>query len=302
MSAIEMLNEGTDWTDASTRLAMPILLSYAMQGDPITYGDLNKSVHARGGSLAIALTYRYVAGKIGNICEALAEDLGHDVPLLNAIIVNEATGLPSDGVDTYLAHYFGMTERAIDRLAQEERDDYARVAMEKVFNFARWLKIAKHLKLRPATLSNEDRGQPIPPPNPAGFAGGPETDAHKNLKLWLARNPRAVRTIANFSEGEPEKRLPSGDRVDVLFTNARTMLAAEVKTNEAPEDEVMRGVYQCIKYRATLRALQLATTKPPNAQAVLVMNCRPRWRNVRRLAELLSVTIIDVSELYDDAP
>jgi hypothetical protein len=250
MGAIDLLNDGDQWTDATTRVALPIVLSRAMDGIPITYGDLNYAVHGRGEPLVMALTYRYVAGKIGDVCEALAQDLGYEVPPLNAIIVNEDSRLPSHGVNGYLATYFGMTPRQIK-------------------------------------------------PDPKKFAGGPESVAHKRLKQWLAKNPVAVNSFGKFKEGEIEFCLASGDRLDVLFTNAKTRVAAEVKTSEASEDELQRGVYQCVKYRATLRAMQLAAAEPPNAQSVLVMYCRPTVI-VRRLADRLSVTIIDVSADFDE--
>jgi hypothetical protein len=298
MSAIDLLKAGGEWTDVTTRVALPIVLGKAMDGAPITYGDLNQAVHARGEPLVMALTYRYVAGKIGDVCQAAAKDLGHDVPPLNAIIINEKTGLPSHGVDNYLATYFGMTPQQIKRLSPDERDSYAQAAMEKVFNFIGWSRIGKHLGISKIKIAKIDaRGEEIPPPNQARFAGGPESVLHRKLKKWIAGHPDAVSTFGKFQKGAPECGLASGDRLDVLFTNSRTRLAVEVKTSEASDDEIQRGIYQCVKYRATLRAMQLASTEPPNAQAVLVLNCCPA-SIVRSLAERLSVPIIDVSKEF----
>lgn len=302
MGAIELLNSGDKWTDVTTRVALPLVLSRAVNGTTITYGGLNNEVHARGEPLVMALTYRYVAGKVGDVCEALIEDLGYEVPPLNAIIVNENSGLPSYGVDDYLARYFGMTPQKVKKLTEAERDAYAREAMEKVFNFTRWPQIGRYLGFSKTSSTSIDRnrGKPIQTPNPKGFAGGPESVAHKRLKQWLATQPDAVSSFGKFKEGKIEYCLASGDRLDVLFVNAKTRLAAEVKTNEASEDELQRGVYQCVKYRATLRAMQLASAESPNAQSVLVMNCRPP-PIVRRLADTLSVAILDVSAEFNDA-
>jgi hypothetical protein len=295
MRAIELLQGGSSWTDETTRVAMPIVLGCAMGGASITYGGLNDAVRMRGGQPAMALTYRYVAGKIGMVCQALAEDLGHDVPPLNAIIVNEQSGLPSHGVDSFLATYFGMTKREIESLNEKARDSYARAAMEKVFDFHSWDSIRRQLGLSQSTVgvSKSKKRKVIPPPNSRKFATGPESERHKKLKKWLAGHPETVGSLGKFGLGETECGLASGDRLDVLFTNSTTRLAAEVKTSEASDDEVQRGVYQCVKYRATLRAMQLAAAEPPNAQAVLVIDCRPS-SVVRQLAELLSVTVVDV--------
>ena len=175
MSAIDILRSGAEWTDRTTRVALPIVLASAVDGAPITYGDLNLAVHTRGEPLKMALTYRYVAGKIGDVCEALARDLGYDVPPLNAIIVNEKSGLPSYGVDNYLATYSNMTPRQIKRLRADERDSYARTAMEKVFNFTGWDRVRRHLGITKAQTGKPDRnrGEPIPPPNRLKFSDRP---------------------------------------------------------------------------------------------------------------------------------
>jgi hypothetical protein len=72
------------------------------------------------------------------------------------------------------------------------------------------------------------------------------------------------------------------------------MLAVEVKAENAEAAEVERGVYQCIKYRATLRAMQIAAAKPPNGNAVLVVERTPTAK-IWHLATRLSVNIIQVS-------
>src|SRR5258706_12792746 len=197
MAAIDMLRDGGEWTDVTTRVALPIVLASATDGAPITYSDLNYAVHARGEPLVMALTYRYVAGRIGDLCQALAEDLGHDVPPLNAIIVSEKSGLPSHGVDNYLATYFGMTPRQIERLSTDERDSYARSAMEKVFDFNGWDRVRQHLGISKVKIGKLDssRGEPKPPQNRMKFAGGPESALHRKLKIWLADHPDAVTTF-----------------------------------------------------------------------------------------------------------
>lgn len=295
MNARELFNDGSAWTDITARAAFPIVLRHAMDGDPITYGDLNEAVKATGKKGVLPIAYRYVAGKIGDVCEALSEDFGEPIPLLNAIITSGKSGLPSDGVDEYLARFLGKKTREIASLSQVDRNVYARQAMQDVFSFVGWDQIRKHLELRALVRDSKspDRGKPIPPPNPSGFATGPETDAHKALKAWVAKNPDLFEAFGKFSDGHTERRLSSGDRLDVLFSNNRQMLAVEVKAEKAEAAEVERGVYQCVKYRATLRAMQIAAAKPPNGNAVLVVERTPGAKIVH-LAKRLSVNIITV--------
>jgi hypothetical protein len=113
MKALQLFNAGSEWTDVTTRAAFPIMLRRALDGEPITYGGLNTVLAATGKPSSMAIAYRYVARKIGDICEALSDDLGERIPLLNAIIVNQETSLPSHGVNGYLARYLGKTRSAI---------------------------------------------------------------------------------------------------------------------------------------------------------------------------------------------
>lgn len=62
----------------------------------------------------------------------------------------------------------------------------------------------------------------------------------------------------SFATGTNEKHLSSGDRLDAHFDNGKQRLAVEVKTSGCSEDELQRGVYQAVKYRAILRAEQKA--------------------------------------------
>jgi hypothetical protein len=183
-------------------------------------------------------------------------------------------------------------------MSEEERNAYAQQAIEAVLSYDGWDRAGKYLGLELADLDDgsADRGDPIPPPDPKHFATGPETDGHKALKAWVVEHPEVFKAHGTFERGDTEQGLSSGDRLDVLFDNGRTRLAVEVKAKDAHDAEVQRGVYQCIKYRATLRAMQLAATMPPNAQAVLVLERKPS-RNVVNLAMRLSVVIMNVEEL-----
>ncbi|PAQ08136.1 hypothetical protein [Mesorhizobium temperatum] len=293
MSARQIFANGERWGDVTARAAFPVLLRRAMDGEPITYGGLDDILVARGQPGAIAIAYRYAAGKVGDICEALSDDLGERIPLLNAIIVNQGTNLPSDGVDEYLARSLGKTPRAIKRLSSEHRDAYAQQAIEAVFAFDGWDRVRRHLRIPFSDLEkgNPHRGKPIPPPDPKRFATGPESAAHKALKAWAAEHPTFFWSFGKFNKAKTEKILSSGDRLDVLFDNGMNMLAVEVKARSAPAEEIQRGVYQCIKYRAILRAMQLAAAKAPNGNAVLLLERKP-LQSVIALAERLAVSIV----------
>lgn len=295
MKALELLRAGKRWTDVTTRLAFPIVLRRAMDGVPITYGDLNNAVAALGGKLAMPLTYRYTAGKIGDICAALGNDTGIEVPPINAIIVSEKTQLPSHGVDYYLAAFLGKSKNHINQLSHAERDAYAQQTMQRVYDYTDWHTVARNLHLKPIPKPPTDGADKIPLPDSKKFSYGPESLAHKDLKAWVSSRPKLFAKYGKFGASTKEQSLSSGDRLDVFFSSARGQLAVEVKAKNAADAELQRGIFQCIKYRATLRAMQLAKSETPNAQAVLVLEHVPS-QTVTKLARRLSVDIIVVDK------
>lgn len=301
MSAKGKLNGSKSWTGVTTREAFPILLRSALNGKRITYGELNDAVVASGGKGALPIAYRYVAGRVGDVCRAVREEMGEAVPPLNAIIVNSVTGLPSHGVDSYVAGFLGLPKSKFSKLSSSQRNAYARQATERALVFDGWNRVAKHLGIgipstRKKSVGADEHGGKIPPPDPKKFARGPESAAHKALKAWVAEHPEKFTAYGVFKKGECEKRLSSGDEVDAYFESPEAQLAVEVKTAKAPIDEIERGVFQCVKYRAVLRAMQLTAEQPPNAQAILVMDQFPSARTVK-LAARLSVTILVADEL-----
>ena len=82
--------------------------------------------------------------------------------------------------------------------------------------------------------------------------------------------------------------LSSGDRIDAYFDNSAQRLAVEVKTSECTEDELQRGVYQVVKYRAVLRAEQKAMRHVPNGEALLMCTRAPS-QETRALMKRLQV-------------
>jgi hypothetical protein len=291
MDARALLNDGSGWTAKTTRAAMPLLLRCAIDGEPITYGKLRDATDAR----VLPIAYRYVAGRVGDVCAQLGADLGKPVPPLNAIIVNDGSGLPSHGVDSYVARFLG---KRLGSLGATDREAYARQAMDAVFSYGGWRGLAARMGIRlpEGRTDRPSRGGRIPPPNPRQFSSGPESAEHQALKHWVAERPQLFRGYGSFARGRTEQMLSSGDRLDVLFVNAQMRLAVEVKTRGAPAAEIQRGIYQCVKYRATLRAMQLAAAQAPNANAVLVIDGNPP-AIVSDLAARLSVdmTVVETT-------
>ena len=86
------------------------------------------------------------------------------------------------------------------------------------------------------------------------FRASGESQRHKRLKEAIANNPTLIGCLPSLGRGETEFRLPSGDALDVFFRNESNWLAIEVKTAVSVEADLVRGLFQCVKYQAVLDA------------------------------------------------
>lgn len=97
-----------------------------------------------------------------------------------------------------------------------------------------------------------------------GFAGG-ESDAHRNLKEFVAKNPEKIGLPAE-SKAEIEFPYLSGDQVDIKFDLPDgTFAIVEIETIDG-----WTGAHQCIKYRSLLEAALGHELGAGAVQAILV--------------------------------
>lgn len=264
----------TPWRITIVGDILPILIRRAKEGRPIFYGELAEQLKTEFGHMPKArkTVYGPAVGAVGLAIERLGqrpEWRGENIPPINTIVVSKDTGYPSTGADE-IARYFFEDNGA--GLAADRRA-YLDAAMEAVYHYDKWDQVAAALgavRLEPAGGDVEaDKGEVLPLPE-VQSGGGLESAEHQALKCWVREHPEELTDYGVFGMGKNEHVLSSGDRLDVLFENTRQRLAVEVKTSKCTEDELTRGVYQCVKYRAILRAEQLATRQVPNGDAVLV--------------------------------
>jgi hypothetical protein len=78
----------------------------------------------------------------------------------------------------------------------------------------------------------------------------------------------------------------------VCFSIKDKFVIAEIKSEISPEDDIRKGVFQCIKYRAVIRAHQKLKRVIPNGDAVLVVG-KKMSAEARQLADDLSVEFFD---------
>lgn len=268
-----------------------ILIQRAKEGRTITYAELADALHEHYGHepKARKTLYGPPVGAVGFALKALGEKWGERIPPLNVIVVQANSGLPGTGADE-VAHYFFEDD---GRGMAKNRRAYLDAAMQAVFDYGqRWDRVAQALgadSLEPGA-GDTDPDDAIPLPKPAR-AYRPESKEHKLIKAWVCQNPDWFDHYGKFKPGVNEHCLSSGDRLDAYFDNGRQYLAVEVKASHASEAELMRGVYQCVKYKALLRAERIALRQAPLGDAVLVCTRRPA-NETRALLKRLHVDFV----------
>jgi hypothetical protein len=213
-----------------------------------------------------------------------SEAWGVTIPPLNALVVNQRTGIPGHGCDWYIREFLG-----IRRVTDSNRPALARAVHIKVWNFRRWREILKDYGLSHGRVLLGSRRKTLSP-NRSGWSSEGESAAHKRLRELIARDPGVLNLACSLPRGTCEKCLASADRPDVLFENKNVSLAVEVKSELSNEADLQRGVFQCVKYRSILQAEQLARGKPPTGWALLATR-EAVPEHVAELARLLDVPI-----------
>ena len=95
-----------------------------------------------------------------------------------------------------------------------------------------------------------------------------------------------------MAKGVTELPLPSGDCMDVSFETPAEWVAAEVKSRISSEADVLRGLFQCVKYRAVMEAVQVAAGRPRAARAVLVLEV-PLPTNLHAIRNALAIEVLE---------
>ena len=78
--------------------------------------------------------------------------------------------------------------------------------------------------------------------------------------------------------------------MDVFFSDINT--AVEVKPSTSPEADILRGIYQCVKYKAILDAEAQHRGVYANNRAILALG-GSLTEQTRLAAEILGVTVFE---------
>ena len=283
--------EGDKWRFRTARNILPILVEYAKLEEPLTYKRLDEEIQNRGlGKHCLLTVYGYAAGSVARACAEYAMQKKIKVPPLNVLVVNEKAGLPGGGADMHFRQYYSRRRSIGGKWSKAKRERLYREAIKEVRAYRGWGRFLKDLGYR-------SRGQEPHPvwdrPKRVGASRnreGKPSAAHERVVDAVRANPGLV-GLALQSRSKKEYGLLSKDRIDVFFKAVN--YAVECKPVGAPADELERGVYQCIKYRAVLNAELKYLGKEEDAVCVLALGGEAPLET-KYLARKLDV------EIYDD--
>ena len=93
--------------------------------------------------------------------------------------------------------------------------------------------------------------------------------------------------------------MPSGDKLDVYFElEDDTRLAVEVKSPISNDADITLGIFQCVKYKAVMNALQTIDTEDYKVEVLLVTSHDLSDIHARLIKEL-SVNYLQIHQDND---
>lgn len=263
-------------TGKLVRQIIPILVGWAKRKETNhTYGDLSRLLGYQDG--------RCIGRQLGSVqlvFQQLQEEAGLErIPTLNALVSSARTGIPSEG--------FSYVHPKYDEMDFTEKQIIVENANNEAFNYEKWDYVLALLGLKPY-LSQAD--EDIIRSGAFGFGG--EGKEHKLMKEFIAAHPEVIDEQIS-EEGVLEHILLSGDRVDVFFPKAN--VAVEVKPKLASDADILRGLFQCVKYKAILDAEAEVKGEIPDSEIILVIGGKLSQSN-RNVQECLDIEVIEEFE------
>jgi hypothetical protein len=260
------------------RIALPLLVRQALAGIPIHYSDLANEL-----GMPNARNLNFVLGSIGQSLEALSDVWKEKIPPINCLVTNKNTGLPGEGVGDFL------TNENFSVLSLRQKRAIVDAALQQIFSYSRWGEVLKALALQPTQTNFSAH---IPSAEKSKGIGGGESEHHKLLKNYVAQHPESIGLTVSASLGVTECPLPSGDSLDVSFKSKKIWIGVEVKSAISDESDIVRGFFQCVKYRAVMEAVQILEGGQQSSRVLLALEALLP-QSLVALKNVLGIEVVD---------
>jgi hypothetical protein len=289
--AIAAYLSGEKQYQAHARAALPLLVRQALQRTTVFYSDLALEL-----GMANERNLNYVLGYLGSGLESLSRDWKEKIPPIQCLVISKRDRMPGKGIGRFLTKKDDFRS-----MPRKEQRRLATIALEEVFGYPDWSSVLEVFGIAPfrGSYSSAVRKARTKIANSesraAAFGGAGESSRHRKLKLFVAKNPNVIGLSASVGAGKTEVPLPSGDVLDVYFQHGSDGIAVEVKSSLSTEADIVRGIFQCVKYKAVLEAQQAACDLAQSARAILVLEAKLP-ANLLGLKNVLGVDVVDEIE------
>jgi len=203
----------------------------------------------------------YVLGSVGRSLIELGERWREITPPIQCLVINQAYKLPGEGFGWFISDSADWRE-----LSKRQRSALTQAVMQQIYAYPKWQAVLLALDLAPVKTNFTDLVS-----RASSRGGSGESEDHRRLKEFVRCRPRLIGLANRYGPGVAEKCVPSGDRIDVFFDAGDEWVGVEVKSARSDEVDLVRGLFQCVKYKAVLNAMLVVEQRNANARAVLVL-------------------------------
>jgi hypothetical protein len=283
---------GSRWSATNAQKVLPILVDFAGNHEKTTYTDLSRLMFR---DKKYAHPLMSALGRLGEALESLNSSNPRgfgEIPPIQLLVCNKKTGRPGNLALAFL----DFPKAETDRMTKQQLDAIVSVAWEKSFRYEKWPHVLKSLGLKPVGLKLPPPESILPKISAIERRATGEGEEHKRLKLFLSENPKKI-GVQSKGNGDTEVLLLSGDRLDVSFRSSEHWIAVEVKGQNSPEADLIRGVFQCAKYKAIMaeqlryESLSSGDYAPVVAPRVILACGRTVPVELRKFAQPLNIEI-----------
>ena len=258
------------------RLTLPLLVRQAKAGQTIYYSELAAELNFPN-----PRSFNYILGAIGNALRDLSELHEVEIPPIQCIVINKSHKLPGEGIGWFL------DKINFDKLSKAQQKIIIDFELAKIYTYNNWEWVLNELGLEPLM---DDLNTELE--KAKNIRGGGESEDHRRFKEWISKNPKALRLKSTLHHGQLEYKLPSGDSIDVLFSDKDLKIGVEVKSKISKDEDILRGLFQCVKYKTILEAEQIVQNKIPNSHVILALEGKLP-NKLHSIKNLLGVEVVD---------
>ncbi len=238
------------------RIVLPYLIRQAKAGQTIFYSDLAEET-----AIPNPRNLNYVLGAIGKALIKLSKKSKIEIPQIQCLVINKNTRLPGEGI----AWFINMAD--FKKQSRSQKEQTVNRVLTNIYAFQQWDWVLQQLNLEP--LKTDIR--PIIEEAKRIRGNGGESPFHLAFKNFIAKHPASIGLPVTVGVGKTEYCLPSADTVDIVFTSLNTKIGVEVKSKISDNADILRGLFQCVKYIHLIEAEQIVNNQQPDCRVILAL-------------------------------